>query len=187
VLTEAEHRLRTVVTKAPVVFFALDGAGIFTLSEGRALEKLGLEPGQVVGQSVFQLYHQNPKILEHVRRALSGEEFSCTDELPELDLVFEVHWAPIRSAEGKLAGTIGIAVDISDHMRNERGREEAETLYRSLVEQLSAVTYIAELGLEGIWRLSARKSNPCWATRLRNGSPTRPIGSGTCILRTARL
>jgi PAS domain S-box-containing protein len=152
VLTEAEHRLRTVVTKAPVVFFALDGAGIFTLSEGRALEKLGLEPGQVVGQSVFQLYHQNPKILEHVRRALSGEEFSCTDELPELDLVFEVHWAPICSAEGKLAGTIGIAVDISDRMRNERGREEAETLYRSLVEQLSAVTYIAELGLEGIWR-----------------------------------
>jgi PAS domain S-box-containing protein len=152
VLTEAEHRLRTVVTKAPVVFFALDGAGIFTLSEGRALEKLGLEPGQVVGQSVFQLYHQNPKILEHVRRALSGEEFSCTDELPELDLVFEVHWAPICSAEGKLAGTIGIAVDISDRMRNERGREEAETLCRSLVEQLSAVTYIAELGLEGIWR-----------------------------------
>jgi len=43
-------------------------------------------------------------------------------------------------------------VDISERMRNERARQEAEILYRNLVEQLSAVTYIAELGLEGDWR-----------------------------------
>jgi two-component system cell cycle sensor histidine kinase/response regulator CckA len=152
VLSEAEQRLRTVVAKAPVVFFALDSSGIFTLSEGRALEKLGLRPGQVVGQSVFQLYRLYPKILESARRALAGEEFTSTGALPDVDLYFETHWTPIRSPEGKLAGTIGIAVDISDHMRNERGRQEAEILYRNLVEQLSAVTYIAELGLEGDWR-----------------------------------
>jgi two-component system, cell cycle sensor histidine kinase and response regulator CckA len=151
VLSEAERRLRAIIAKAPVVFFALDANGIFTLSEGRALEKLGLQPDQVVGQSVFQLYCQYPQILESARRALSGEEFTNTATLPDVDLFFETHWAPIRSPEGKLAGTIGIAVDISDRMRNERRREEAETLYRSLVEQLSAVTYIAELGLEGDW------------------------------------
>jgi len=54
-LSETEQRLRTIVTKAPVVFFALDAEGKFTLSEGRALQKLGLLPGQVVGQSVFHL------------------------------------------------------------------------------------------------------------------------------------
>src|SRR5205823_8200240 len=81
-LSEAEKRLRTIVTKAPVVFFALDANGIFTLSEGRALQKLGLQPGQVVGQSVFQLYSDHPALLNHVRRALSGEEFSDRDELP---------------------------------------------------------------------------------------------------------
>jgi PAS domain S-box-containing protein len=150
-LSEAEQRLRTVVTKAPVVFFALDANGTFTLSEGRALEKLGLQPGQVVGQSVFQLYQQYPNILESARRALSGEEFTSSGLLPDLDLFFETHWTPIRSPEGKLAGTIGIAVDISDRMRNGRARNEAEALYRSLVEQLAAVTYIAVLGLEGNW------------------------------------
>ena len=152
VLTEAEQRLRTVVAKAPVVFFALDSNGVFTLSEGRALEKLGREPGQIVGQSVFELYRKYPKILESVRRALGGEEFTSTGTLPDVDLYFETHWAPIRNLEGNLAGTIGIAVDITDRMRNERGRQEAEVLYRNLVEQLSAVTYIAELGLEGDWR-----------------------------------
>ncbi len=150
-ISEAERRLRTIVTKAPVVFFALDANGIFTLSEGRALQKLGLQPAEVIGQSVFKLSSDHPGILDHVRRALSGEEFSDLDELPALGLSFETHWAPIRDADGKLAGTIGVAVDVSERKRNERARQDAETLYRSLVEQLSAVTYIAELGLEGEW------------------------------------
>src|SRR2546422_9796540 len=89
--------------------------------------------------------------MEHVRRAIAGEEFSAVDELPQLALCFETHWEPIRAEDGSLAGTIGVAVDISERKRNESARREAETLYRSLVEQLSAVTYIAELGVEGEW------------------------------------
>src|SRR5439155_26583403 len=100
---------------------------------------------------VFQLYSDHPRILEHVRRALAGEEFSAIDELPLRGLCFETYWTPVRGTDGQRAGTIGVAVDISERKRNERARHEAETLYRSLVEQLSAVTYIAELGLEGTW------------------------------------
>jgi len=36
-------------THLPIVFYALDSNGIFFLSEGKGLKKLGLEPGQVVG------------------------------------------------------------------------------------------------------------------------------------------
>src|SRR5205823_6926698 len=135
--TEADKHLRTIVTRAPVVFFALDAEGVFILSEGRALEKLGLRPGQVVGQSVFHLYANYPNVIQHVRRALSGEEFSCVIELPDIDLSFETHWAPIRSGNGKPPGTIGIAVDIGERAKDGKARHEAETLYRNLVEQLS--------------------------------------------------
>lgn len=150
-LTETEQRLRTIVTKAPVVFFALDIDGVFTLSEGFALQKLGLQPGEVVGRSVFEMYRDYPAILMSVRRALRGEEFSTVEELPALTLTFEIHWAPLRNGNGELNGTIGVAVDVSDRNRNAREREQAQVLYRSLVEQLAAVTYIAELGLEGHW------------------------------------
>ena len=150
-MAEAEQRLRTVITKAPVVFFAIDATGVFTLSEGRALGKLGLEPGQVVGRSIFEVYADAPRILDDARRALRGEEFSVLSELRELGLYFETFWAPIRDCEGELAGAIGVAVDITERTRNESARKDAETLYRSLVEQLAAVTYIAELGLEGPW------------------------------------
>ena len=39
-------------------------------------------PGEVVGRSVFEQYRDNPKILDHVRRALSGEEFTLNDTWP---------------------------------------------------------------------------------------------------------
>ena len=151
VLTEAEQRLRTIITTAPIVLFALDRNGIFTLSEGRSLQKLGLQPGEAIGRSVFEMYADHPEIIASARRALKGEEFSMMAELPELRLCFETHWAPIRDVDGALAGTIGVALDISERKRNEQAREQAEVLYRSLVEQLAAVTYIAELGLEGEW------------------------------------
>ena len=151
-MTEAEQHLRWVVAKAPIVFFALDSEGRFTLSEGRSLQKLGLLSGQVVGQSIFHLYSNYPNLIQDVRRALAGEEFSCFTELADAGLFFETHWAPLRGRNGALAGTIGIAVDISERSRTEQARDEAEKLYQSLVEQLSVVTYIAELGLEGTWR-----------------------------------
>ncbi len=150
-LTEAEQRLRTIVSKAPVILFAADQNGTVTLCEGKALQKLGKVPGQSVGQSLLEMYGKYPALITSIRRALRGEEFLSVEELPELGLCFETHWVPQHSEDGELAGTIAVAVDVSERSRNERAREEAETLYRSLVEQLSAVTYIAELGVEGEW------------------------------------
>ena len=131
-----------------MIFFAIDAEGKFTLSEGRALEKLGLRGGQNVGKSIFHLYGKYPEVIRDARRALAGEEFSCLAELPDVGLSFETHWSPIQTPDGRTSGAIGVAVDVSERSTNERARNEAETLYQNLVEQLSAVTYIAELGLE---------------------------------------
>jgi hypothetical protein len=46
----------------------------------------------------------------------------------------------------------GLMVDIGQHRRTERQLRDAETKYRSLVEGLPAVVYIAEFGEEGAWR-----------------------------------
>ena len=61
-LQMSEYQLRTVVDSAPVVLFALDADGVFTLSEGRGLAALGLEPGEVVGRSVRDVYGKLPAV-----------------------------------------------------------------------------------------------------------------------------
>ena len=93
----AEERLRTVVTNAPIVLWASDREGKFTLSEGKGLEPQGLKPGELVGRSVFEIYRDVPAIPADNRRALAGESFTATVEVA--GLVFETHYAPCGDAE----------------------------------------------------------------------------------------
>ncbi|PTL83341.1 PAS domain-containing protein [Vitiosangium sp. GDMCC 1.1324] len=126
---QTEDRLHTLISYAPVVLFALDREGVFNLSEGHGLEALGLKPGQVVGMSVFDLYRTEPALMAVVRRALGGDEFFSLNTL-STGRVYETHWVPLKDAEGRLAGTLGLAVDVTQRERESRWRaqlfEEAE-------------------------------------------------------------
>jgi PAS domain S-box-containing protein len=144
-LERAELQLRAVVANAPVVLFAIDQEGVFTLSEGHGLRSLGLEPGQVVGQSVFELYRGTPEVLEHVRRALSGGEF--TAEVDIGSLVFETRYGPMRNAAGEIQGVIGVATDVTDRRRAERALEESEQALRRSEEQLRQAQKMEAVGV----------------------------------------
>src|SRR6185295_19866603 len=92
-LRQTEARLRTVVSSVSLIIFALDKDGVFTLSEGEGLRALGLKSGEVVGQSVFDIYRDNPQVLDNVRRALAGETFSSAVEVGEL--TFDTRYSPL--------------------------------------------------------------------------------------------
>jgi hypothetical protein len=82
----------------PVVLFAVDAEGVFTLSEGAGLASLGLSPGEMVGRSAFEVYGAEPAVSGNLRRALSGEAFSSVVEM--LGPVFECSYNPLRGAGG---------------------------------------------------------------------------------------
>jgi PAS domain S-box-containing protein len=128
-LRESELRLRTVITSVPVVLFALDRKGVFTLSEGRGLDVLGLEPGEAVGRSVSELYGNRPEILEDIDRALAGEEFSAVREVDSR--IFEMWYSPLRARIGEITGVIGVATDVTERKRAE---EEIKEVNRRLEE-----------------------------------------------------
>jgi PAS domain S-box-containing protein len=48
-------------------------------------------------------------------------------------------------------GTVWVSRDISDRRTAEMARVQAEFKYQTLVEQVAAVSYIAELGMDGQW------------------------------------
>lgn len=120
---QSAERLRVVVEGAPIVLFAIDPSGTFVVSEGRGLKQLGLEAGEVVGQSVFELYRDEPSVLAHIHRALAGEEFTAEVELTALGLVWQTTYAPLRDADGRVAGTIGVALDVTARKRAEQDRD----------------------------------------------------------------
>ena len=80
-LTRTEERLRNVIGNAPVILFALDRSGVLTLSEGKGLDAFGLKPGQLVGQSIFDIYRDLPSLDSNARRALAGETVTFVTEV----------------------------------------------------------------------------------------------------------
>ena len=48
-------------------------------------------------------------------------------------------------------GTVYVCRDLSQHQLTEKARAEAEAKYRMLVEQVNAISYIAEIGINGKW------------------------------------
>jgi PAS domain S-box-containing protein len=131
-LEKTEQRLRAVIANAPIILFALDRSGVFTLSEGRGLDALGLKPGQVVGQSVFEVYRDVPQVLSNIRRALAGEPF--TEFVEVNNLVFETYYIPFLDKQGEVAGVNGVAMNITERRRAEEELRESERRYRNIFE-----------------------------------------------------
>ena len=116
-LEATKERLDTVVSNVPVVLFALDADGTFTLSEGRGLDALGWESGDVIGESAFDLYADNPAVCEAIERALDGEVVSATQHIE--DRFFETAYQPLVD-DGTVTGVIGVATDVTERRRRER-------------------------------------------------------------------
>jgi PAS domain S-box-containing protein len=139
-LREQRRRLELVTDNVPVVLFALDPDGTYTLTRGRGLDALGFESGEAVGESVFELYADYPGVLANVERALAGEETHHTVEL-DSGVVLEVWYQPVIE-DGEVTQVVGVTRDITDseHRREQLERERAfvEGLLDSLPDPIYA-------------------------------------------------
>lgn len=124
----SEERLRMLIGNAPLVLYSFDRNGIFTLSDGKGLEKLGLRAGEVVGKSLFDLYRDFPEIVEDTRRALRGEQFHATRQVGPI--AFQTWYEPLRDPNGELNGAVGISIDVTERQQaaDERARLQEEII-----------------------------------------------------------
>ncbi len=115
--------LRSAMSHLPLVLFTVDRHGVFTMSEGHGLERLGRVPGEAVGVSVFERYASRPDIVGSIRRALAGEIVSAKVEIGAA--MFEATFAPIRGAVGAVDGAICVALELTEQIDARREPEDA--------------------------------------------------------------
>jgi diguanylate cyclase (GGDEF)-like protein/PAS domain S-box-containing protein len=111
-LRESDERLRAVISNTPVVLFAVDRNGMYTLAEGQGLAALGVRDGQMVGRSARSVHAEHPELLASIERALAGEASSGHVSL--LGRTFAAHYAPLFAPDGTPSGMIGVATDVSE-------------------------------------------------------------------------
>ncbi|HEY3965307.1 MAG TPA: ATP-binding protein [Planctomycetaceae bacterium] len=131
-----EDRLQKLIAHAPIVLFAIDANGVFTLYEGQALKELGRQSGEIVGRSVLEMYGSNPQVVEAFRQAQAGESFRTVVEIE--GRAFEARNSPLVGVNGEHLGTIGVATDVTE-------RVHAERQTRRMLDELSRVGRISTM------------------------------------------
>jgi PAS domain S-box-containing protein len=121
-LHQHEELLRSVIANAPIILWSIDQGGVFTLSLGSALEKIGLKPGEVVGKSLFEFYKEHPEIIDSTRRALAGDALISQTEVG--GVTFDVRYSPIKDENGEISGVIGVSLDITEQKLAEKQIEQ---------------------------------------------------------------
>ncbi|MEW5849819.1 MAG: PAS domain S-box protein [Myxococcota bacterium] len=116
------EQLSMVVNHAPIILFSADAQGIITLSEGAGLAALGLQPGQLVGQSLRELYADQAEGLRCLDRVLAGVPASV--EIHLAGRVMHVTGQPLLGPGG-VEGVIAVAVDVT---ATREARDAAERL-----------------------------------------------------------
>ena len=133
-LIESEERFRILVTDTEEIVYMIAEDGTFLLSEGKGLAKLGLNPGEVVGHSVFELYKEHPRMLDEMRRAFAGE--TITSEVDVDGNYFRSWYTPHRNQDGEIIGLLGLSVNITAQKQAESRIEDYQVRLRALASEL---------------------------------------------------
>ena len=138
-----------------VMMIALDINGHITLVNRKACEVLGYTEDELLGKNWFDCClpgQVRNQVREVFGQIISGQlepvgyyENPVVTRTGE-ERIIAWHNAILRDEHGAIVGTLSSGEDITDRLQAEEARRHAEARYRTLVEQLPAITYIVEFG-----------------------------------------
>jgi two-component system, cell cycle sensor histidine kinase and response regulator CckA len=142
-LRENETRLRVLLEQMPAVLWTTDCELRITLSLGGGLALLGMRPHIAEGRSLLDYVASDagphPALAAH-RRALGGE--SVNAELEWGGHVLRSHIEPLRDASERIAGTIGVALVVTESKRAEAALLESEQRNQLLLRAMPDLLFI---------------------------------------------
>ncbi len=135
---------RTLVETSPSLIFTSDASGRITFANERgALLVLGRPAHEVIGHYHFEFL----KALDKERDTLQFERLmqggSMLDHVSELvrpdgtHAVFSVSGAPVRDAEGRVTGTTGTVIDVTERHQRATELEQTRNLLHNAIESIS--------------------------------------------------
>jgi PAS domain S-box-containing protein len=144
---EIATRLKTVLDHAPIILWAVDLNGRYTLAEGKELDIFGLKSGQLVGQSALEskIGRANADVI--LSRILKGESYHSESQHDEIWL--ENYVFPLKNPEGRITGAVGISTNVTDRKQNEDATYQSEKSLRKLTEALPQLVWTARP--DGVW------------------------------------
>jgi len=151
-LSQSETRLRMILQQAPVLLWSTDKDLRVTSAMGGGFRSLDTSRNQERGLTLFEYFNVPDEDIEPIashRRALTGESVATQIEWQGRN--YDVHIEPLRSPEGTIAGTIGVAFDVSERTRTEETLRRSEERFRLLGRATTDVVWDWDLQTDGMW------------------------------------
>ena len=130
-----EKALLWIFDQIDACIWAIRADGTIALSDGPGLAHYGLKDGQLVGSNAFQIYPQDSQAAKTMRRVLAGEVVNDAYAEDEVYWVQSCH--PLRGAAGEVLAEVGLALGITDNVKETRN---AENLLR-IVNELPMIVW----------------------------------------------
>ena len=144
-LLGAEQQVQLLLDNLPQMVFAKNRDSVYVLGNKNYAAGFGLEPGQIVGKNDFDLY---PRELAEKHRADDIRVMAGTTPVTIVERYTEngeqrasqVMKIPLKDGDGTVTGLLGIRWDVTDQIRAEDARKEAEELIRRQAEEILAIS-----------------------------------------------
>ncbi|MDD1715603.1 MAG: PAS domain S-box protein, partial [Methanolinea sp.] len=136
-LRRNEASIRQIAEQIPGSLWTTDEHLVFSTFHGAGLSDMGLSTNQLAGTPVGEFFREpsgTSEALDAHRKALSGE--SVTYQFGYAGRTYSSHLEPLRDERGSIAGTLGIAFDITPLQKAEEALEESELLLRTFINAI---------------------------------------------------
>ena len=155
-LRASQEQLQAVVANLPIVLFTTNDAGELDLVTGKGLEAVGLQPHDLIGRPLADLFPDAPHAAANIQRALAGE--STRVAVTVAGAWFDLWLSPKRCENGELAGihgVMGVANEVTEHKRLEAELTAArQELEARVLERTKALTAALEALKQKEFRLA---------------------------------
>ena len=132
---DTERRLSFMLESVPVNLWSTDAQLNITFSQGAGLHLIGTSANEQVGMTLYEvLKTRDPgftPLAAHLR-ALQGELVRY--ETDWRGRSFETRVEPLRAADGKISGTVGIAIDVTDRKSLYEALQTQKVYFATLFE-----------------------------------------------------
>lgn len=127
--------LRVILDNLPIILFMVDGEGRFIRSDGRGLDSLGLKPGEIDGQSAFDLYGEsNPHAREVLERCRSGS--LVTTQFKVQDRSWRTVLSPVTDGSLGEVEILGLSIEVTEIVESQKSLAESEGLLKEVLDAL---------------------------------------------------